>query len=81
MATAPGKFVPSGRTKSIQPLEAGVIRAISVTDGQAVRSGDPLIAFDATMSTAELGHLKSDLLGSELDVARLKAALNKAQNP
>ncbi|MDR6661797.1 HlyD family type I secretion periplasmic adaptor subunit [Tardiphaga sp. 37S4] len=81
VATAPGKFVPSGRTKSIQPLEAGVIRAISVTDGQAVRSGDPLIAFDATMSTAELGHLKSDLLGSELDVARLKAALNKALNP
>lgn len=77
VATAPGKFIPNGRTKSIQPLEAGVVRAINVTDGQAVKSGDVLVSLDATMSGAELERLKSDLLGSRLDVARLTAALSR----
>lgn len=77
VATAPGKFIPSGRTKSIQPLEAGVVRTINVTDGQAVKNGDVLISLDSTMSAAELEHLKSDLMGARLDVARLTAALSR----
>jgi hemolysin D len=81
VATAPGKFIPSGRTKSIQPLETGVVRSINVTDGQAVRAGDLLVALDSTMNAAELDHLKGDLLSSQLDVARLKAALNGTQDP
>lgn len=81
VATAPGKFIPSGRTKSIQPLETGVVRSINVTDGQAVRTGDLLVALDATMNAAELDHLKGDLMGAQLDVARLKAALGGTQDP
>src|SRR5260221_420532 len=34
IASAPGKIVPSGRTKVIQPFEIGVVRAIHVRDGQ-----------------------------------------------
>src|SRR5271155_4729345 len=30
IATAPGKIVPTGRTKVIQPLESGVVHAIHV---------------------------------------------------
>src|SRR6516164_5684416 len=37
VATAPGKIIPSGRTKVIQPFETGVVRAIHVRDGQSVR--------------------------------------------
>ena len=33
VASAPGKIVPSGRTKVIQPFETGVVRAIHVRDG------------------------------------------------
>ncbi len=33
IATASGKIVPTGRTKVIQPLESGVVRAIHVQDG------------------------------------------------
>jgi len=77
VATAPGKFIPSGRTKSIQPLEAGVVRAINVTEGQTVKSGDVLISLDSTITAAELEHLKSDLMGARLDVARLTAALSR----
>ena len=81
VAIAPGKIVPSGRTKLIQPFETGVVRAIHVQDGQSVKAGDVLIELDPTMSDAELGHLKSDLLTTQLDVARLRAALAEHANP
>jgi hemolysin D len=75
VATAAGKIVPSGRTKLIQPFETGVVRAIHVHNGQSVRAGEVLIELDPTMSEAEEGHLKGDLIAAELDVARLRAAL------
>ena len=77
VAIAPGKIIPSGRTKTIQPFETGVVRAIAVRDGQSVKAGDVLIELDPTMNAAELGHLRSDLMGSQLDAARLRAALEK----
>ena len=48
-----------------------------VRDGQSVKTGDVLIELDPTMNAAELGHLKSDLVGSQLEAARLHAALAK----
>lgn len=80
VAIAPGRIVPNGRTKVIQPFETGVVRAIHIHDGQPVKAGDVLIELDPTMSEAEVGHLRSDLLSAELDVARLQAALSKAPN-
>ena len=77
VAMAPGKIIPTGRTKIIQPFEAGVVRAIAVRDGQSVKTGDVLIELDPTINAAELGHLKSDLVGSQLEAARLHAALAK----
>jgi len=75
MATAPGKIVPSGRTKTVQPFEAGVVRAIHVRDGVSVKTGDAMIELDPTMSAADVEHARSDLIGAELDVVRLRAAL------
>jgi hemolysin D len=75
VATASGKIVPSGRTKVVQPLETGVVRAIRVQDGQAVRAGDVLIELDPTVNAAERNHLHNDLLAEQLNIARLRAAL------
>ena len=75
VAVAPGKIIPSGRTKTVQPFETGVVRAIHVRDGQSVRAGDVLIELDPTMNGAEVGHLQSDLLAAQLEAARLRAAL------
>ena len=58
VASATGKIVPSGRTKVIQPFETGVVRAIRVQDGQAVKAGDVLIELDPTMNAAERDHLQ-----------------------
>jgi membrane fusion protein, hemolysin D len=81
VATAPGKIVPAGRTKVIQPFETGVVRAIHVRDGQSVKAGELLIELDPTMSGAELEHMKSDLLAAQLDFARYRAALAETENP
>jgi hemolysin D len=77
VATATGKIVPSGRTKTIQPFETGVVRAIHVQDGQTVAAGDILIELDPTINEAERNHLRSDLTAAQLDIARLKAVLGE----
>jgi hemolysin D len=81
VAVAPGKIIPSGGTKTIQPFETGVVRAIHVRDGQSVKAGDVLVELDPTMTGAELGRLKSDLIGAQLDAARLRAALAAKGDP
>src|SRR4029453_14612554 len=43
VAVAPGKIIPSGRTKTIQPFETGVVRGIHVRDGQSARAGAVLL--------------------------------------
>src|SRR6266700_1862810 len=81
VATAPGKIIPSGRTKTIQPFEIGVVRAIHVRDGDTVRAGQVLIELDPTINAAERERLQSDLVATQLDVARLRAALADGPDP
>ena len=81
IAAAPGKIIPSGRTKVIQPFETGVVRTIHVRDGQSVKAGQVLIELDPTMNEAERNHLRSDLTSAQLDVARLRAALSGRDDP
>src|SRR5229473_1624680 len=81
VATASGKIIPSGRTKVIQPLEIGVVRAIHVHDGDTVKAGQVLIELDPTMNAAEREHLQSDLIAAQLDVARLRAGLADGPDP
>jgi hemolysin D len=81
IAYAPGTVVPSGRVKLIQPLEIGVVHAIHIRDGQAVKAGDILIELDPSMTTAEARHIQADLVAAELDVARLQASLSDSDDP
>jgi hemolysin D len=73
VATAQGKIVPTGRTKVIQPLEAGLITAIHVKDGDPIKAGQVLIELDRTVTKAERDRIAPELLRARLDVARLKA--------
>jgi hemolysin D len=73
IATASGKIVPTGRTKTIQPLETGIVSAIHVRDGDSVTAGQVLIELDRTVTQAERKHVAQDLVASQLDVARLAA--------
>ena len=75
VATAPGKIVPTGRTKIIQPLEIGTVRAIHVQEGQRVKAGEVLVELDPTTSEADRNRQAAELLAARLDVARLSAML------
>jgi hemolysin D len=81
VAVAPGKVIPNGRTKIIQPFEAGVVRAIHIHDGSTVKAGDVLIELDPTINAADVKHMEIDLIAAELDDARLRAALANPDHP
>ena len=79
LATAPGRLLPTGKIKVIQPLDPGVIRAILVTDGDHVRAGQVLIELDPTATGADRDRLAHDLAAARLDVARLTALKRTAE--
>ena len=81
VASAQGKIVPSDRVKVIQALEIGVVRALKVEDGQKVKAGDVLIEIDPTINEAEARQSKRDLIATQLDIARLRAALVEDGDP
>lgn len=75
VAVAPGRIVPTGNSKIVQPLETAIVTAIHVRDGQLVRAGDKLIDLDTTASIAEARRLATDRDAARLDAARLRALL------
>ena len=81
VATAPGKIVPTGRSKVIQPLDSGIVHAIHVQNGQMVKAGDLLIELDPTESEADRNRLAGELLAARLEAARLEAMLSGAPDP
>jgi len=72
VATAQGKIIPSGRVKTIQPLEIGVIRDIYVDEGQIVEKGDMLIVLDPTSTEADTDRLTKELAVAKLVLTRLQ---------
>ncbi len=73
LATAPGRLMPAGDVKIIQPLDPGIVRAIHVQDGDHVVAGQLLIELDPTQTGADRDRLARDLMQAKLDVARLTA--------
>lgn len=75
VAVAPGKIIPSGHSKTIQPFETGVISAIRVQDGQVVRQGEVLIEMDATQNGADRDRATHEYRAALVDAARLRALI------
>jgi hemolysin D len=75
VAVAHGKIVPNDRTKVIQPLEAAVVKAIHVIDGQTVRAGEVLVELDTTSTAADKTRIGNDHLTARLQAARARALL------
>lgn len=76
VAVAQGRIVVSDGTKVLQPLEAGVIRAIHVRDGDKVAAGQVLIELDATSAAADRIGVDQQLAATRLDGLRARALLD-----
>ncbi|HEY4211574.1 MAG TPA: HlyD family type I secretion periplasmic adaptor subunit [Steroidobacteraceae bacterium] len=76
VATAPGRLIPDGRVKEVQPLESAIVKAIHVREGQRVHQGDLLVELDPTLNKAELT-ANTDKYGfNQLEQARLAGELD-----
>ena len=71
VAVAHGKVIPVGRSKVIQPLEAGRIVAINVQEGQIVTRGDLLVELDRTAVHADVERLTVEHALAAKEAARL----------
>ena len=75
VATAQGKIIASGYSKTIQPYETGVIAAIHVQDGQGVKKGDMLIELDPTLNRADRDRAANEYRAATVEAARLRALI------
>jgi hemolysin D len=77
VVSAQGRVIPSGKSKVVQSLEAGVVRSIAVRDGQKVAKGSTLLELDQTTTDADRQRLQYEFWESQADVLRLTALLNE----
>lgn len=75
VAVAEGRLTPTGRLRSVEAAETGVIREIAVREGQHVRAGQALIELDPTIAAADADTARSELATARLTRARADAIL------
>lgn len=77
VATAPGRFIPSGKSKPIQSFAPAKVLSLHVRDGQGVKAGDVLVAMDTSEAAAELRRMSDEKVSLVSDIQRLEAALDE----
>lgn len=80
VAVAPGRIVVSDRTKTLQPLEAGVVRRVVVKDGDVVKAGQVLVELDATNATADNASIQEQLSAAFSEERRTAALATAIQS-
>lgn len=75
VAVAPGRIEVSEGTKLVQPLEASLVKAIHVKDGDKVKAGDVLIELDPTMAQADSSRISQERAGALSEAWRTQALL------
>jgi membrane fusion protein, adhesin transport system len=70
-----GKVIPSSRIQLIQSLEGGILRQVSVREGQPVKQGDLLAYVENRQYDAELGEDHQNRWAMQAAIARLDAEL------
>jgi hemolysin D len=75
VAVAQGRIVVGERTKTLQPLEAGVVKRVLVKDGDIVTAGQVLVELDATNANADQASVKEQLRAVSSEARRTNALL------
>ena len=81
VSLANGEVIPSSQIKSVQHLEGGIIRKISIREGEKVKRGQELIVLEPTQSGADVGEIRVRLLSLRAEIVRLEAEVNGADAP
>jgi len=81
VSLASGEVIPSSQIKSVQHLEGGIIRKISIREGEQVKSGQELIVLEPTQSGADVGEIRVRLLSLRAEIVRLEAEVSGANAP
>ena len=81
VSLASGEVIPSSQIKSVQHLEGGIIRKISIREGEQVKSGQELIVLEPTQSGADVGEIRVRLLSLRAEIVRLEAEVSGADAP
>ncbi len=76
---ADGQVIPSGRVKHIQHLEGGIVKQISVKEGDSVQKGQALIELEQIRSGASLEEIQMRINALRFDVARFTAQMNSKE--
>ncbi len=75
VAVAQGRIVVSERTKTIQPLEASVVKRVLVRDGDTVQAGQVLVELDPTNAQADQTSVQEQLKAVDAEMQRTAALL------
>ncbi len=73
IAKAPVRIIPEGRDQLIASLEGGILRELSVREGEQVRQGQPLATLDPTRVEAQQAEGQAKRVALRGAVARLQA--------
>jgi hemolysin D len=79
VAVAPGRIVVSERTKTLQPLEASVVKRVLVKDGDQVQAGQVLVELDATNAVADGASVQEQLSMAISEERRTTALISALQ--
>jgi hemolysin D len=76
VVTAPGKVIPDGQVKIVQPLETGVIKRLLVKEGDHVKVNQVLMEIDPSSTSPEMETNAKNLTYAKLEQNRLNATVN-----
>jgi len=79
VSNAIGQVVPRTRVKAVQHLEGGIVAEILVEEGEQVAKDQALVRLDPVKTSSELDELSVRLLGLQIDIHRLSAELEGAE--
>src|SRR5438270_11422144 len=79
IATAQGKFQPTGRVKVIQPLDTGKVLASYVENGKHVQQSDVLVELDPSEGAAEVEQYRTGLASYRAEALRRRVAIDAAR--
>lgn len=75
VVAAEGRLVPRSQLRLVQPVDAGVVRDVLVTEGASVVEGELLIRLDGTLAASETRALRAELVRRDLQRRRVDAEL------